>query len=86
MAIPGVGEECFHEPTNNQFVYETTESLELILQKEYGSVSIIRPLQIDQLFLGRHLPKISRIHTKILSLNQKEILIKHMVLRSGHFS
>jgi hypothetical protein len=37
--IPNTSEACYFEPTNNQLSYEATESLDQVLQREYGSVS-----------------------------------------------
>lgn len=37
--IPGIDETCFYEANNPQFQYETEESLNQQLQKEYGNVS-----------------------------------------------
>lgn len=60
VSIPNVTEECFHEANNEQFQYETQQSLETVLRREYGNVrscpQLSRPpLLCDALYMHTYL-------------------------------
>lgn len=56
VTIPNVSKERYYKPTNNQFQYETEQSLQQVLQNEYGSVvsSAVPVLQMVESLLNKY--------------------------------